>query len=316
MKKYLLAVSFFAALQSFSQICYTISNRTNGNGQSASCGTPNCSGNAKTGHIEINFGASCPIPMPTLVLTAVTSGALPNPFCFDPGSCQSPGIVRYCFRGTNLPSSGSMTLQLTSGATTWRCSYSVNGGGGIILPVQLSYFTAKVEQQSVLVRWRTEQEVNNDRFEIERSDNGTNFRTIATIKANGNSSLPVNYEYYDQSPYKGISLYRLKQVDIDGRSNYSSVQRTDNRIEGLHVKELFPNPARLSATLTFSTDYPTTLNIKIISASGQILKREAKKVTAGDHIWPIDVTKFSYGIYQIIITTEHGKIVTETLLVQ
>ena len=315
MKFLVLAGFLLFALSSHSQTCYSISNRTNGNGNAATCGTPSCSGNAKTGHIDINFGAACPGTIPTLVLQSVTSGSLPSPFCFDPGSCLSPGVVRYCFRGSNLPSSGFMTVRLTQGATNWSCTYDVNGGSGTVLPVQLSLFKAKLVQGHVQLQWRTEQELNNDHFEIERSSNGRTYTSIGTLPGHGTIATAVDYSFMDNTPEKGISLYRLKQVDINGHSTYSDICRVDNRIAGIELNQLFPNPVHQEVNLDITADHNTQLSAVLTDQTGRQVVVQKLLVRSGTQQLQLVLPALRPGIYELVLSgSKEGKL-SEKLVV-
>ena len=316
MRAIFLVLTFFPFHQLSAQTCYTISNRTNGNGNSGTCGSPACSGNSKTGHIDVSFGASCPGIIPSLQLISVTSGALPNPFCFDPGNCISAGTVRYCFRGSNLPSSGFMTIRLTQGALAYNCSYSVNGGSGTILPIKLSSFDTKLQNNTVLVKWTTEEELDNERFEIERSDAGKIFSVIGTVRSLGNSMLPVNYEYKDESPLKGISFYRLKQIDIDGHSSYSSIKRVDNRISGIQIRQVFPNPVNDKANLQIVADKAMMVYVRVYNNEGKQVIIEQRALHAGEQNWQLNTSRLAAGIYEIIIISENGNEISERLIKQ
>ena len=304
----------FCALHLSAQTCYTISNRTNGNGNPGTCGSPSCSGNTKTGHIDVSFGASCPGIIPSLQLISVTSGSLPNPFCFDPGNCISAGTVRYCFRGNNLPSSGFMTLRLTQGASVWNCSYGVNGGLGTVLPVRLSYFDTKLQDGNVHVKWRTEQELNNERFEIERSNDNKTFTSIGNVRGRGTSYFPVDYAFDDVSPLKGVSFYRLHQIDIDEKSSYSVVKRVDNRIEGIQLKQLFPNPANEKITMQLIANKLTKVHVVIINSLGQQVISEDKRLSIGEQNWTINLERIKAGVYELILTTDMGGIISEKFI--
>jgi hypothetical protein len=315
LKKSFTAIAVFCCLHSTAQTCFSISNRTNGNGNPATCGTPNCSGNAKTGHIDVSFGASCPATIPTLQLISVTSGPMPSPFCFDPGNCISPGTVRYCFRGTNLPSAGFMTVRLTQGATAWGCTYDVAGGAGTLLPVKLTGFEAKLQQQQVQLKWQTEQEINNDRFQIERSTDNRTFIPVGTVKGVGTSSAIQHYSFIDTDPAKGVSFYRLNQIDIDDRSAYSSVIRIDNRIKGLQVKQLFPNPVKKDLNLVLNADEPCDLAIRIFNFAGMQVLASHKKLVRGEQRWHITMPDLKAGVYEMIVTNSRGDLLSEKLIV-
>lgn len=315
MKTLFFLLSFFLMAGMYAQTCYTISNRTNGNGNPGTCGTPACSGNAKTGHIDVSFGASCPGTIPALQLTGVSGGSLPNPFCFDPGNCISPGSVRYCFRGTNLPSSGFMTLKLTQGASVWSCTYSVNGGSGTLLPVELSYFTAKRNNGSVLLKWRTEQELNNKKFDIERSANGVSFTSIGVINGQGTISIPQEYNYTDAAPATGVSFYRLRQEDIDGHFTYSSVKRIDNRMPGIEVNTIYPNPVHGLVNLSITTDKNMLLTAKIYDEAGRQVFSINKDLHSGTQNWQIILPALQAGHYKLMLTGDYTGVITEKLVV-
>jgi hypothetical protein len=100
------------------------------------------------------------------------------------------------------------------------------GGGGTIhvtpnpLPIELLSFSAKAEGESVLVRWETATETNNDFFTIERSNDVKNWVVIGYVDGAGNSNRPLSYRFTDNQPLEGISYYRLRQTDYDGKYEY------------------------------------------------------------------------------------------------
>ncbi|MEM9525334.1 MAG: T9SS type A sorting domain-containing protein [Bacteroidota bacterium] len=115
------------------------------------------------------------------------------------------------------------------------------------LPVALSDFTAVAEDKSrVRLAWTTIQEVNNDRFVIERSANGDAFQQVGAVAGANNGQERQTYTFYDQSPISGASFYRLRQVDLDGTETLSEVV-TIQRSGALGV---FPNPTTNDLQLT------------------------------------------------------------------
>ncbi len=110
------------------------------------------------------------------------------------------------------------------------------------LPVTLLSFEAFVDNSSkVRFEWATATENNTNYFAIERSVNGVDFETITTQKGAKNSSTTLFYQTYDESPYKGVSYYRLKQVDNDGSYSYSQI-RAVNIDMGEDSWKVYPNP--------------------------------------------------------------------------
>lgn len=92
------------------------------------------------------------------------------------------------------------------------------------LPVELMEFNAAPSGASVNLDWSTASEINNSHFELQKSDNGENWVTIASVEGAGNSTTFNNYWTTDYSPYSGVNYYRLKQVDYNGDYEYSKVK--------------------------------------------------------------------------------------------
>ena len=114
--------------------------------------------------------------------------------------------------------------------------------GEILLPITLAEFALEVEGNKVMLRWKTISETNNDYFEIERTSlmANMNWTSIAVIQGAGNSAEVRQYHYQDAKPLNGRSLYRLKQVDFDGKYQYSSIIQAVINTE----PHAYPNPAR------------------------------------------------------------------------
>ena len=102
------------------------------------------------------------------------------------------------------------------------CWFYSNDSCGGMLPVNMADFTGKKQGSKNILRWTTAGEFNNDRFIVERSNNGKCFNAIGTVYGAGNSSKSREYSFIDYNPLKKINYYRLKQVDFDGSDHYSS----------------------------------------------------------------------------------------------
>lgn len=135
------------------------------------------------------------------------------------------------------------TIPATGTATSPRTYYYIDNVSVqklSALPVKLTAFNARVSNQQALLNWKTLTESNNCRFEIERSTSGSGFKTIADVAGAVNSNTAINYTYTDKNPIPGRSYYRLKQVDCDGKTNYSNVVTVNYTLEGFSI---YPNPA-------------------------------------------------------------------------
>lgn len=151
----------------------------------------------------------------------------------------------------------------TFGASNTEFAFAAISG---TLPVELISFTSSHHNGNVTLDWVTASELNNDRFEIEQSIDGSIFRTIGEVKGAGTINEEQQYSFIHATPAFGINYYRLKQVDFDGVFEYSPVLRvnTDQLTSQLQVLQ---NPTR-DHRLRFIYNGATNPTIRIFDASG------------------------------------------------
>ena len=109
------------------------------------------------------------------------------------------------------------------------------------LPLKLLSFTARIVDKKTQLNWTTTNEVNTDRFEVERSTDGQHFTKIGVVPAT-NRSGANNYASLDNDPATGENYYRLKQYDIDGNYTYSKIIKLYYSSTGFI--SIAPNPAK------------------------------------------------------------------------
>jgi hypothetical protein len=132
------------------------------------------------------------------------------------------------------------------------------------------YFNAKQYDNEVQLSWSTASETNNDYFVVERSSDGKHFEEVSTEKGAGNSTHRNYYFSWDLRPYKGISYYRLKQVDFDGRYTYSHIQSVD--MKGL--LSIYPNPSN-GLFFVFGLSKSDSISITLINVNGVVITQDS-----------------------------------------
>lgn len=169
------------------------------------------------------------------------------------------------------------------------------------LPVTLISFTTRVINDKVQLDWQTADELNNDRFIIQRSKNSMDWADMKIIKGAGNSTTVLFYKANDDDPLDGLSYYRLLQVDIDGKKTYSNVRTVliNNKISKINV---YPNPAIDYVVIESSAD--TKSDISLFNNSGQKMNNHV--MNDGNKI-KIDLTAVPPGIYCIQITQGNAR---------
>jgi hypothetical protein len=177
------------------------------------------------------------------------------------------------------------------------------------VPVELTAFTAEASVDGVILRWTTATELNNHGFEIEKSADGTEFFTIAFVPGAGTTTETKNYSYTDEVGYKGgeTFYYRLKQVDLDGRIQYSNIAEVVFDVpKDFVLHQNYPNPFNPSTTIKFAVPKTSLVNIKVYDLTGQevsVLVNEVKE--AGTYEIKFDARSLASGIYLYRMTAEN-----------
>ena len=174
------------------------------------------------------------------------------------------------------------------------------------LPVELSSFIAIVNGNSVLLMWKTETEVSNYGFEIERASfiskpeiRNSNFQKIGFVQGYGNSNSPKDYSFTD-TPEEGTSFqYRLKQIDTDGKYHYSEIVSVDIAAPAhFELKQNFPNPFNPATTITYNLPRDGFVTVKVYDVVGsEIVTLVSDEKKAGSYLVTFEGNNLSSGVY-------------------
>jgi len=171
------------------------------------------------------------------------------------------------------------------------------------LPVELASFTAQTFSSRVELVWKTATEVNNYGFEIERrAPGGAHLAWIKTgfVEGNGTTNSPKNYSYTDNNLKTGKYVYRLKQIDRDGKFKYS--QEVEFAVGDVpsefKLMQNYPNPFNPSTRIEFIVPENGRATLKIYDVVGRELETlvsEQKKPGSYSVQW--DASNHSSGMY-------------------
>jgi len=183
--------------------------------------------------------------------------------------------------------------------------------GAGVLPVAFDYFKAVQKQPySIQLDWSTLQEVNNTDFIIERSNDQITWNSIGSVKSAITSYSRNIYMFNDNSPLAGYNYYRIKQVDLDGRTSFSEVVRVTNQV--IKNISIFPNPVHATAQLYSKNNFKTGQSIQIVDAQGS----RVKTITAsGKNSMQIDMSFLLPGLY-LVQLIENGAILENVSLIK
>lgn len=164
--------------------------------------------------------------------------------------------------------SSNATVNIVTARTDDFSPFAI-GIGSTPLPITLVYFDAYYEDQIVNLIWETSEEINSDRFEVEKSSNARIFGMLTEVQAAGFSNELLQYEVYDYEPFNGLNYYRLKSVDLDGTYEYSPTVSVDVRKD--QDITLYPNPIRTDELLHIEFMQPISdekIDVTLTSING------------------------------------------------
>jgi hypothetical protein len=176
-------------------------------------------------------------------------------------------------------SSVSMSFTVSPGSSSTFCPYcAAELNHAATAPIELKYFRAHPNPQSVTLNWATATEVNNDYFTIERSVNGTDFESIGEVKGTGTSYEELTYSFEDTRLPQGQNqlYYRLHQTDFDGTSSIEKVISVRiHDFQNLSNFKITPNPIQNNQfTLYIPEIEMEQATLEIFNTVGQLVQTE------------------------------------------
>jgi len=175
-----------------------------------------------------------------------------------------------------------------------------SSGTEVLLPIALVLFDVEDKMDSVKLVWETASETNNDYFTIEKSNNGTDWVAVKTIKGYGNTSCIHFYELYDNTPFSGLSYYHLKQTDYDGKFTCSKMESI-YRGAATEDFSVFPNPTHNVLALNIKESLGMA-SVTIYNLYGQLVWSSIQNTSLKEKE-QIDISALKAGSYSIRISS-------------
>lgn len=168
-----------------------------------------------------------------------------------------------------------------------------------IVPVELTAFTAAHADGNVVLNWATATETNNSGFHVERRTPGNTFESVAFVPGFGTTTEAKAYSYVDEKLAAGTYIYRLKQVDFDGTSEYTQEINVDVTAPlEFALGQNYPNPFNPATLIKFSLAAPGMVNLSVYNALGEKVSTLVNNVReAGNYEVKFDASNLTSGIY-------------------
>ncbi len=277
------------------------------------------------GSIDNNSWLSFTASTPTLDInwwitggTSCSSGAQFQIFAGTCGALTSISTAP-CINPTGGTGSlGSITATgLTVGATYYLmvdgyagdiCNYVFAAESGVALPIELIKFRGHADGTRNILNWETSQEVSSDYVWVEKSGDGINFQTASErIKTKGNASSPTNYFWADEKPAIGNNYYRLKNVDTDGRSQYSGIINVQRKSNKYQVANVFPNPTAGEINVSIESVREDEATATISNILGAQVLLQKLTLLSGINGFNFDIQALPQGAYYLTIINSNNE---------
>ncbi len=200
-----------------------------------------------------------------------------------------------------------------TGGTSWYTAVVSNDGElyittmGLPLPVELIAFTGeRINERDVQLHWTTASEHNNAGFEVwRRIDGEVVFKEVGWVDGAGNSAEMLHYALVDHDPTERVSYYRLKQMDVDGRSEWSPMIA----VEGMKPHPsitLFPNPSHDIVALQ---NVGEDCEVRVFNSQGKLAQLHSG-------VRAFSVAGLAPGVYALEVLSSQGRAAVVRLVVE
>ncbi len=192
-----------------------------------------------------------------------------------------------------------------------------------VIPVELVSFTAAIEGDEVVLKWKTATETNNQGFEVERSQmsnikSQNDWEKISFVEGRGTTTELTEYSYKDKITNPGNYVYRLKQIDFDGSFSYSDEVEID--VTGptdFTLYQNYPNPFNPVTTIKFALPVASRVKINVYNTVGQLVETLVdREMESGYHEVNFDASSLASGVYLYQLQAQDYVSVKKMLLIK
>lgn len=207
---------------------------------------------------------------------------------------------------------GRQIYTVTDNFSCLKDSFEING---IALPVKWNSIKAWHEGKQVKIYWQTGMEMNNKRFDVERSSDGINFTRIGRVAGSGNSNTVRHYEYADEQPLnKELVYYRIRQVDFNENSDYSKIVLVKLSATAIDYNiNIMPNPGYgAEMRIRLNNRQSAIAQLTLTDVSGMNMLNRSIELTDNFQYF---LPELKPGFYFLTLIVE-GTVFTEKLIIK
>ncbi len=178
----------------------------------------------------------------------------------------------------------------------------------LTVPVELSGFSASVNENDVTLFWQTATELNNSGFDVERNRKNEGWEKVGFVSGNGTTTEIHSYTFADKNVPAGTYNYRIKQIDYNGTNEYFELEQVIeiNPPGKFALLQNYPNPFNPSTTIQFVIPEKSNVVITIFNSIGEdVLTLVNEEKAAGSYEINFNASGFTSGIYYYKLQTDN-----------
>ena len=173
-----------------------------------------------------------------------------------------------------------------------------------------SFFTMN-EANRVVLKWTTANELSNQVFDIERSDNfGRTYTRIGSFTGKGMPDAVNGYGMYDEQPLPGVAYYRLVQKNTKGNISFTDIKTVDRSTMPVSYFTIYPNPVHGMLNVKINAVTAERTAVEIFDMAGRSMVTQPVTLAAGEQSLQVNMGSLQKGSY-IIKLKLGGKISTQ-----
>ncbi len=174
----------------------------------------------------------------------------------------------------------------------------------VVLPLHLLAFEGSLlANGQVSLDWRTEDEVALSHFVVEHSKDALNFQVIGQVEATGEGGGEQRYNFVDNAPFRDVTYYRLRSLNLDGSEQYSPIISIQTS-QVLDILSVFPTPTNTSTNLVLKSNKESTLHLRLFNLLGQKVLTNTLPLRKGHNFINLNLTELESGVYLLHLGNE------------
>lgn len=176
-------------------------------------------------------------------------------------------------------------------------------------PVRLKTFEVAKTEMGNTLHWSVSCFITFARFEIQRSPDGTNYKTINTFQADVLRCLQP-FEYEDKAAMAGKMFYRIRVGDVDGNFFSSKIVVVTGKLNGFDIAAMYPTVVNSTATISVSSSNNNTAKLQVYNFQGKKVLEQTSTLKKGSNEIILDCTNLSKSTYILAVQNSEGELKT------